>query len=140
MSHPNAQLIQDLYAAFGRGDAAAVLGAFHPQIVWMEAENIPYADRNPYVGPQAVAEGVFGRIMTEWEGFTVSPEKILAEGDTVIALGRYRGTYRATGRPLDAQFVHAWTVQEGKVTAFQQYADTAQFAHVTSAIVPPPTA
>ena len=37
---------------------------FDPEIVWNEAESIPYADRNPYVGPQQVAEGVFGRILT----------------------------------------------------------------------------
>lgn len=140
MSRSNGQLIQDLYTAFAAGDAPAVLGMFHPQIHWMEAENIPYADRNPYRGPQAVAEGVFGRIMTEWEGFTVTPEKIVDGGDTVVAMGRYRGVFKATGLPLDAQFVHAWSIDGGQIVRFQQYADTAQFARVCSAVVPPPSA
>lgn len=140
MPRSNAQLIRDLYANFARGDAGAVLGVFHPQIVWNEAENIPYADGNPYVGPQRVAEGVFMRIMTEWDGFTVSPEQIVDGGDTVVARGRYRGVFRATGRPLDSQFVHVWSVRDGQVTAFQQYADTLQFARVTQAVVPPPMA
>jgi hypothetical protein len=33
-----------------------------PSIEWNEAENFIYADRNPYVGPQAVLEGVFTRL------------------------------------------------------------------------------
>ena len=60
MSQANRQLIQDLYDAFGRGDAGAVLAAFHPEIRWLEAEHVGYDDRNPYRGPQQVGEGVFG--------------------------------------------------------------------------------
>lgn len=136
----SAQLIRSLYDAFGRGDAGSVLGMLHPRIVWMEAESIPYSDRNPYVGPQAVAEGVFGRIVSEWDGFTVTAERLVTEGDTVVAMGRYRGVFRATGRALDSQFCHVWTVRDGQVIAFQQYADTAQFQRVTAALIPPPRA
>jgi uncharacterized protein len=128
------EIIESLYEAFGKGDAATVLNLFDPGIVWNEAENFPYADRNPYIGPQQVAEGVFGRLMAEWEGYTVTPEKLLQDGDTVVALGRYRGTFRATSQPLDAQFVHVWTVEGGRATRFQQYADTAQFLRVTGTL------
>lgn len=129
----NRDLIHALYDAFGRGDAGTVLGALHPEIDWREADNFVYADRNPYRGPQQVAEGVFARLMTEWDGYTVSPETLLEDGETVVALGRYRGTFRATGRPVDAQFAHVWRVSDGLVTRFQQYTDTAQFARVTGA-------
>jgi len=73
MSQANVELIQNLYAAFPRGDAAAVLGAMDPGIVWNEAENFPYAGRNPCVGPCAIAEGVFVRLGTEWEQFQAIP-------------------------------------------------------------------
>jgi hypothetical protein len=126
MSQANVDLIAGLYAAFARGDAAAVLGALDPEIVWNEAENFPYADRNPYVGPGAVAEGVFLRLATEWDHFQAIPEEILDAGDSVIALGRYKATNKATGKPIHAQFAHVWRVSGGKVTAFQQYTDTAQ--------------
>jgi uncharacterized protein len=130
MSHHAPQTILDLYAAFARGDAASVLAMFDPGIVWNEAESIPYADRNPYVGPQQVAEGVFGRILADFDGFSVNVDKIVHEGDTVVALGRYRGRHRSTGQGLDAQFVHVWTFRDGKIVQFQQYADTAQFVRV----------
>lgn len=127
----NAEFIRSLYDAFSRGDAATVLAGFSPDIVWNEAEHFPLADRNPYVGPQAVAEGVFGRLMTEWDGFTVNPKRFHDAGRTVVVEGRYTGTFKATGSPLDAQFVHVWDLEDGKVRRFQQYADTAQAVEVT---------
>lgn len=129
----NRELIQSLYDAFAKGDAATVLGAMHPEVEWKEAESSPYADQNPYVGPGRVGAGVFGRLMADFEGFTVTPLKLVAEGDTVVALGRYTGTHKGSGKPLDAQFAHAWTVRDGKVMEFQQYTDTAQYQRVMTA-------
>lgn len=130
----NEQIVRSLYEAFARGDGASVMQVLDPGIIWMEAENVGdgYDAGNPYVGPQRVAEGVLGRFGAEWSGFQVRPESYVSEGDTVVVMGRYRGTYKATGRPLDAQFVHAWTIEGGKVTRFQQYTDTAQFTRVTA--------
>jgi hypothetical protein len=128
MSQANADLIRNLYAAFARGDAPAVLAAMDSGIVWNEAENFPYADRNPYVGPSAIAEGLFFRLATEWEQFQAIPDEIFDAGDTTVVLGRYRGTYKATGKSIDAQFAHIWRVTDGRVTGFQQYTDTAQAA------------
>jgi len=128
----NADSVRSLYEAFARGDAAAVLAGFSPDIVWNEAEHFSLADRNPYHGPQAVAEGVLGRLMTEWDGFTVSPKRFHDAGRTVVVEGRYTGTFKATGRPLDAQFVHVWDLEDGKVVRLQQYADTAQAVSVTT--------
>ena len=127
----NGDRMRGLYDAFGRGDVPTVLASFDPNIVWMEAENINYADRNPYRGPQAVTEGIFMRIGQDWNNFKVTVDQIVDGGDTVVALGRYTGTNKATGQPLDAQFAHVWTLRDGKVVRFQQYADTAQFAKVT---------
>lgn len=69
MSHENVQVIQGLYEAFGRGDVSTVLGRMDPSIEWNEAENFIDADRNPYVGPQAVLEGVFTRLGSDTKQF-----------------------------------------------------------------------
>jgi uncharacterized protein len=126
MASANSQVIRGLYEAFAKGDIPGVLGAMAPGIVWNEAENFPYADRNPYVGPQAVLEGVFGRIGADFEGFAATPEEVLDAGDKIVALGRYTGTVKATGKAVSVQFAHVWTVTGGKAAAFQQYADTLQ--------------
>lgn len=124
----NRERVQALYEAFSRGDVPAVLGAFDPQIQWREAESFRYADRNPYIGPQAVAEGVFLRISSDVDQFAVVPERIADAGETVLSEGRYRGTVKATGKPVSVQFAHVWRFRDGKVVGFQQYTDTKQWA------------
>jgi len=128
----NAKTIESMYAAFGRGDVPFVIGIWHPDIVWNEAENHVYADQNPYLGANAILNGVFTRIGTEWDGFAAVPSEIVDGGDTVVALGRYTGTYKATGFPLNAQFVHVFHFKDGKVAKFQQYTDTLQFKNAAT--------
>lgn len=121
-------VVKGIYEAFGRGDVGAVLGAFEATIEWREADNFLYAEGNPYIGPQAVAQGVFQRIVTDAEGFNLAVENVIDGGDAIVAQGRYRGTMRKTGTPVDAQFAHVWHVRDGKVVRFQQYTDTRQWA------------
>ena len=133
MSEQNVALIRSIYEAFGAGDIAGVVGRMSPDMVWNEAENFPYADGNPYRGPEAILGGVFGRLGADWDGFAAVPEEFLDAGDTVVVLGRYRGTCKATGHRLDAQLAHVWRVADGKAAQFQQYTDTLQSARVMGA-------
>ena len=119
----NADVIRGLYAAFARGDVPAVLGAMAPDIAWTEAAGFPYG--GTYVGPDAVLAGEVARIGAEWDGYTAVPHTFVAEGDRVVALGDYGGTYRATGRRFDAPYAHAWTLRDGLIVRFVQYTDTA---------------
>lgn len=120
------EVIQSLYDAFGRGDAGFVLGLLADDVRWMEAEGSPMASGNPYSSPQQVGEGVFGRLLSIFDDFAAVPDELLAEGDRVVAFGRYSGVHKESGAKLDAQFAHSWTLADGKVVAFQQYTDTEQ--------------
>ena len=123
----NLQVVEAMYAAFATGDVPGVVSRMSADIVWNEAENFPYADNNPYVGPDAVVSGVFGRIMEHWEYWNLV-EIQLSEmsGDGVLSTGRYQAKNKATGKSISAQFAHVWTLENGKATRFQQYADTLQ--------------
>jgi len=133
MTAANVEVIRGIYGAFSRGDIGAVMAAMTPDIVWNEAEGFPYADRNPYVGPEAIVQGAFVRIGADWDGFAVAVDEILDAGDRIVALGRYKGTSRRTGKAINAQLVHVWTVASGKAARFQQYADTLQVARAMEA-------
>lgn len=133
MSPQNVDLIRSLYEAFARGDIPTLLGGFAPDIDWREADNFIYADGNPYVGPEAVLNGVFARLGTEWDGFAATPDSYLDAGDSVVALGHYTGTYKATGAAVRAQFAHVFTIRDGKAASFQEYTDTLQFARACEA-------
>ena len=118
------------YAALGGNDPSVLFGAMDPAISWNEAESNPLADRNPYVGPQAVGEGVFGRLLAAIDNFTAVPTAFIDGGDHVVVTGRYGGTMKAGGAALDAQFCHVYRCRDGKAVTFQQYTDTAQWAQL----------
>ncbi len=133
MSQENIAIVQSFYDAMSRGDVGTLLGLLDPKIEWNEAEHFVYADKSPYIGTDNLLNGLFMRLMTEWEGFKAIPEKIIGTGDTVAAMGRYHGTYRETGKAVNAQVVHVYTIADGKIVRFQQYTDTAQFRDATTA-------
>jgi uncharacterized protein len=125
----NVTLVQGAYEAFARGDVPAVLGLFDERIEWHQAEGHPWDPGHPFIGPQQVVEGVFARIPESYEGFRIQTDRMLADGDTVVMLGRYRAARaKPTGRPLDAQAVHVWDLKDGRIVRFQQYVDTRQLA------------
>ena len=122
MSNQNLDGVKGAYDAFAKGDVPGVLGFLSADIEWTEAEGFPYG--GTYKGPNAVLEGVFMRLGTEWDGFAAVPEEFIDAGDTVVALGKYSGKYKATGKSFQANFAHVWTLQEGKAVKFVQYTDT----------------
>jgi uncharacterized protein len=128
----NVQTVRDAYDAFGRGDLPAVLGLMDPNIEWSEAEGNPYQPSGkPWKGPDAIVQNLFVKIVADFDGtFVIHPEEFYDAGDTVVVEGRYTGTAKATGKSLDAQVCHVFKLRDGKVTSFQQFADTAQLQDV----------
>lgn len=124
----NVEMMKGAYEAFGRGDVPVVLGAMDPDIEWREAEGNPYQPTGAaWRGPDAVLQNLFIKLATEWDAFTVSPVQFHDAGDTVAVEGRYTGTYKDTGKSIDAQFCHVWKIRDDKVVSFQQYVDTGQW-------------
>jgi len=129
VNQDNVALARRLYDAFAAGDVPTVLGALDDKIEWREAEGNPMAnaDGSAFVGPDEVVQHVFMPLATDWDGFTVTPERITATENGVLSEGRYTGVYKATGTPLDVHFAHVWDIADGKLKGFQQYTDTASF-------------
>lgn len=128
----NGAIISGMYASFAKGDVPAVLAWFDPKIEWHEADGFPSLG-GIYNGPDAVLNGVFIPLGTNWDGFTVTPDEIVASGDRVIAMGHYAGKYKATGKSFRTPFAHAWRFANGKIVNFHQYTDTAIVQEATIA-------
>ncbi|HQU55592.1 MAG TPA: nuclear transport factor 2 family protein, partial [Saprospiraceae bacterium] len=126
----NVKIIESLYNAFATGDMPTVLGLMDPAIEWNEAESNSLADGNPYIGPDAVLQGVFARLGANHEYFGLKNVKTYSMDDhMVLATLRYDAKVKATGTAYDAQAAHLWTLSDqGKVIAFQQFVDTKKLA------------
>jgi|GEM_PF-197420 len=138
VSQSNKAVVKQIYADFAVGDMEGFMEALSPDIVWNEAENNPYATESPYVGIDSVMSGVMGMVGTDFSAFAVSPESYLVDGDTVAMFGRYDATYAATEKTMNPQIVHVWTLEDGHITSFQQYGDTAAMRDVMKSELPGP--
>jgi steroid delta-isomerase-like uncharacterized protein len=120
----NMAIIDGLYKGFATGDMPTVLAAMDANIKWNEAEGNDYADGNPYIGPDAVLNGVFARIGADHEYFKLTGIQLHEiSGNQVLATLRYDAKYK-NGNAYNVQTAHHWTLKDGKITAFQQYTDT----------------
>lgn len=125
----NITIVDSMYKAFEKGDIPIVLGLLDDKVVWNEAEGNAMADGNPYIGPEAVLNGVFARLGEEHEYFNLKEIELHnMYNDKVLATLRYDAKRKSNGALYDAQVAHLWTMKNGKVAAFQQYVDTKQLA------------
>jgi uncharacterized protein len=124
VAQANVELVRGVYDAFARGDVDTVFAAMTPGIEWDESEGMPYG--GVYHGREAIVENVFGPILADVDGFTANPDEVLALDEArVFARGKHGGTGAAG--PVDARFVHIWTIADGKVSRYEQLADTRKF-------------
>jgi ketosteroid isomerase-like protein len=132
IAYDNLEIVQSLYQAFAEQDREQILAIFDPGIEWIQSEGFPGGGR--YVGAEAVMDGVFGRLGREWEGWRAEVGRWLDAGESIVALGEYHGTNRATGRAMTAAFAHVLWLRDGRVVRFEQYADTATVAAACPAL------
>lgn len=117
-------IVQSFYDGLAAGDLPRAFERFAARIDWWQTESASHAQGNPYTTAAAVVEGVLLPIGRDWEGFRVEVERVIGDGETVIALGQYSGVHRRSRKSLAAPFAHAWTVRDGQILAFREYVDT----------------
>lgn len=130
MSEENVRVVKKSYEAFGRGDLPGVLEDFHEDVEWHAAEGLPWG--GVHNGRDAVAEGVFGAVMAAFDDFALDSERFIHSDEFVVALGRYSGKGKESGKPLDAAFAHVWEFEDGKLKRFYHHTDTVKFQEALS--------
>ena len=80
------------------------------------------------------ARAYFDVISRDWEMLDYPQEKIVADGDTVVWIGRCRWRHRFTGREIDTPKVDIWTFEDGKAVRFLEMFDSLGFARTVGLI------
>jgi uncharacterized protein len=121
----NIKVVQEAYAAFGRGDVQAILDRLDDSVAWTAVygagSNVPMAGERR--GKAAVAE-FFKLVATHVNFARFEPKEFVATGDKVVALGHYTAKTSAN-KEFDSDFAMVFTMQNGKVTKFQEFLNTA---------------
>ncbi|CAN5791624.1 nuclear transport factor 2 family protein [soil metagenome] len=131
-------VVRALYRRMAVGDHDGTRELLAEDLRWRQASaGVPAAGADA-LGRDLLIERVIRPLENDWDDFTEEVEDLRGHVDTVVTTGTYRGTYRTTGRHLEAEFCHLWAVREGRVTAFRQFTDTAAFVIATTAVDPAP--
>jgi uncharacterized protein len=128
MSQSDVALVQSLYAAFGRGDIGTIIAALAPDIEWrLNGSRSDHPLLGSWKGPQGV-QTFFAELARLQDFSEFAPREFLSVGERVFVLGHYAATMRKNGRKAASDWVHIFTLRNGKVASFLEFTDTAEFA------------
>ena len=120
MSQSPADVINSLYAAFGRGDIPAILAMLDADVSWHTPESLPHGGE--FRGREGVGRFFVG-LGEQWEDLELDLDTLVSSEDHVIALARIHGRLRATGEETGYSSAHVWTVRDGSPVRFAEYVD-----------------
>ena len=118
----NLALLRSTYEGLSSENATRLLAALTPDAEWVEAAGFPYA--GTYIGAEAIIANVFQRLASEWIDYRAEASSYIEQGDQIVAFGVYSGTFKATGRSMQASFAHLYTFRDGKIARMMQYVDS----------------
>ena len=120
----NTELVHQAYQHFKNADIQSVLGLLSEDVEWtlFEIEGVPFSGTRR--GPERVGE-FFSEVFDTEEVLHFEPRELVAQGDKVVALGNYAWRVKSTGLEYETDFVHVFTVRDGKVARYQEFMDTA---------------
>jgi ketosteroid isomerase-like protein len=135
MTHPNFDLIDQFFAAYGSRDIAALRQVLAEEAAWV------FPGRNRFSGTQRGPEAVVA--FFDAMGAVMGQSQVKAEtlfrgaSDDYVLESQHVWTARADGHNLDHQWVVRWQFADGKVVegrhfAADQYAVDAFFNEVAA--------
>jgi ketosteroid isomerase-like protein len=121
----NIEFVEDLFAAFGRGDIGSVVDAHADDIV-MESP-VSHTSTLPWAGARTGRRELVEYFETM--AAHVRPEAFrdvvfTASGDRVVVEGSNAGTVLATGKRYEHDWVMVFTIRDGKVIRFRHFYDS----------------
>lgn len=126
-------LVRQAYPALAAGDADALRALLHPDFQAHFADGLPFGIGGDHAGADAAITDGWWEIGRAYRMSTEPEEWIDAADGRLIVRGVYRGSARATGSEVVAEFVHLWAGAEGRLTSLRQLTDTVQW---TQALMP----
>lgn len=117
------ETVQNIYAAFGRGDIPSILEQMAEDVAWeQELPGYGVAYLEAGVGRDHVAKFFASVDALDFEQF--QPINFLEGGDQVAVVVRAHARNKATGRRVRDYEVHLWTFgTDGLVTKFDHMVD-----------------
>ncbi|MFD7016301.1 nuclear transport factor 2 family protein [Streptomyces sp. NPDC059161] len=117
------ETIQEFFTRFGAGDLTALLDLFTDEVDWNVAGSatVPWTGRRSTKDELAAFFQSAGEEVEATERFEV--DRIVADGDTGIALGRFIHVIRRTGKKFSSEFALHIAVADGRIRLYHMFED-----------------
>lgn len=109
----------DQERAISTGDTDHLRRIFAEDIEWIHP-----ALGGTFLGANSVIDDVLIPFWQNWE-LSLDFHRYIKDGETIVVLATYRGTYIPTGKPFEEPVAHVWDLKSGEIIRFRQYVDTA---------------
>jgi 2-(1,2-epoxy-1,2-dihydrophenyl)acetyl-CoA isomerase len=123
---PHAATARDLYRALAAGDREALSKLLHPDFIGYATDGLPLGMGGRHDGPEAMRRNLWWTIGRHYKVEAQPEEFRLLDDRRLFVAGHYRGEGRASGRRLDAAFIHLIAFAgDGRIVSLHQLTDSA---------------
>jgi uncharacterized protein len=134
----NIETVQEMYAAFGRGDVPAILEHLADDVRWDHWPDGSGAQRRgvPWLAARTGRDEVAGffESLSALEIHEFAPRAFLEGDGMVAAVNDFDATVIATGQRLRDVDVHLWSFgPDGRVTEFRHFVDSVKHVEAVGA-------
>jgi ketosteroid isomerase-like protein len=123
----NTDIVKGIYAAFGEGRIGDIVGRMADQTNFIQPGGAAIPWSGAYRSPAEVS-AFFGKLDAAVSVSEFTPQEYVEAGDTVVAIGRWAGTAKPTGKPFASTWSMTWKLKDGKVYFYEAFEDTAVIA------------
>jgi uncharacterized protein len=125
-SQKNLDLVKNLYGSIPSEGLGKVRSVLDPAVEWIEPDNPGLWFKGTHRGADNVMKEIMEPTPGKIPDFRIEISQLFPIGNHVIAIGRFHGRVKTTGKELNASTAHVWTFRNGKVVRFQGFHDEAQ--------------
>ena len=117
----NGERVRRFYDQAARGDPD-MLDVMDPDVEFVMPEVLPHG--GVIRGRQALG-AYFGEVMGRWDDFRVVADDVIDGGSRVVAVGRFCGRPKVSGRYVEIPFALVYTFRGDRVVRVDEHVDTA---------------
>ncbi|WP_432035824.1 nuclear transport factor 2 family protein [Streptomyces cucumeris] len=126
MASVNIEAIRRSYAGFRDRDVEGILSAMHPDVEWVHPAGMAAHGLGGTKHGHSGIKEFLAHVPTVLGGMRLEPREFIEQGDRVVVFGTREVTsLRGTTASLD--FVHSWTMRDGRATRMEDIFDTVAF-------------
>jgi ketosteroid isomerase-like protein len=123
VSQESIELVQNVYARWGKGDFLGAADLFDPSFAYVISAGFP--DNGTYAGLERVA-AFLRDWLASWASVTMDAEEVLAAGERVVVAVRQESVGRGSGVRGEFRYFHVWTFRGKRAVRLDAVRDRAE--------------